>query len=218
MITDDLFGYDASLPPVPELGADTLLMRQFIDDSLALQIIESVKHIHAHAPFRHMTTVTGGRLSASMTSCGQWGWLSDAHGYRYSEYDPLTNKPWPSMPALWRDLAAKAASQAGFEGFVPQTCLINCYKTGSKLSLHQDKDEHHLGAPVVGFSLGIPAIFCWGGLSRQDQTLQFPLFHGDALVFGGADRLRYHGILPIKRHHHALLKSCRLSLTFRQIF
>lgn len=212
-----LFGYDSNLFNTPDLGKDTLLIRQFLDDELVLRLIDTIKQIHAQAPFRHMRTAGGGRLSVSMTSCGQWGWLSDHHGYRYSACDPLTQQPWPAMPDWLYALACIAARRAGFADFDPQTCLINCYKVGSKLSLHQDKDEQQVGAPVVGFSLGIPALFCWGGQTRQKKTIQFPLLHGDALIFGGVDRLRYHGILPVPMNHHPLLKSCRISLTFRQL-
>jgi len=84
------------------------------------------------------------------------------------------------------------------------------------LSLHQDKDERNFKAPIVSVSLGLSATFLFGGLERADKSLRIPLEHGDVVVWGGVDRLRYHGILPLKTGHHPLLGEQRINFTFRR--
>ena len=101
------------------------------------------------SPFRHMLTPGGRRMSVAMTSCGQLGWVSDARGYRYDAIDPVTGRAWPQMPASFARLAAEAAKRAGFEGFAPDSCMVNRYEPGAKLSLHQDRDERDFSAPIV---------------------------------------------------------------------
>ncbi|MCK7577066.1 MAG: alpha-ketoglutarate-dependent dioxygenase AlkB [Chromatiales bacterium] len=145
------------------------------------------------------------------------GWVSDRTGYRYVAQDPLTGRSWPPLPARFLQLAHAAAAQAGFAGFLPDACLINRYEPDARLSLHQqDRDERDLSAPIVSVSLGLPAVFLWGGLKRKDPTRRIPLVHGDVLVWGGPDRLRYHGVLPLKAGHHAALGDQRINLTFRK--
>jgi alkylated DNA repair protein (DNA oxidative demethylase) len=151
-----------------------------------------------------------------MTNCGHLGWISDKSGYSYSAVDPESGKTWPAMPAPFLRLATNAASEAGFSGFVPNACLINRYEAGTKLSLHQDKDEKDFSQPIVSVSLGIPAVFLFGGLKRTDKTQRFVVQHGDVIVWGGPSRLRYHGILPVKEGKHPLLGSYRVNLTFRK--
>ncbi|MES3012997.1 MAG: alpha-ketoglutarate-dependent dioxygenase AlkB, partial [Pseudomonadota bacterium] len=129
--------------------------------------------------------------------------------------DPERGVPWPAMPASFMRLAAQAASSAGFEGFVPDACLINRYLPGAKLSLHQDRDERDLGAPIVSVSLGLPAIFLFGGLRRADKPQRALLRHGDVVVWGGPSRLRFHGVLPLAQGAHARLGGQRINLTFR---
>ena len=179
-------------------------------------ILEAIPRIEEQAPFRHMQTPGGLRMSVAMTNCGSRGWVSDKKGYRYVPEDPDTGKPWPSMPAAWRQLALKAAAEAGFPDFQPDACLINRYEPGTRLSLHQDKDERDYGAPVVSVSLGMPAVFLFGGAKRTDKTLRVPLTHGDVVVWGGPARLFYHGIAPLKEDHHPLLGNRRINLTFRK--
>jgi alkylated DNA repair protein (DNA oxidative demethylase) len=172
----------------------------------------------ASSPFRHMVTPGGFRMSVAMTNCGSWGWVSDRTGYRYADIDPETGRPWPSMPEAFRQLATEAATQAGFPGFAPDACLINRYVAGAKLSLHQDKDERELGAPIVSASLGTPAVFLFGGLRRADRPQRIPLGHGDVVVWGGPARLRYHGVLPLADAEHPLLGRERINLSFRNAF
>lgn len=172
--------------------------------------------IEAASPFRHMHTPGGHRMSVAMTCCGRLGWVTDRRGYRYTDRDPLSDRPWPVMPDPWRELAARAARQAGFDTFTADACLINRYAPGARMALHQDKDERDHRWPVVSVSLGLPAIFQFGGLQRSDKAQRVSLFHGDVLVWGREDRLRFHGILPIAEGHHPLLGAQRINLTFRK--
>lgn len=168
------------------------------------------------APFRHMVTPGGYTMSVAMSNCGILGWITDENGYRYELIDPLSGKSWPPMPHSFVKLATSAALQAGFSGFIPDACLINRYEPKSRLSLHQDRDEKDFAAPIVSVSLGIPAIFLFGGFKRSDKLQRLPLRHGDIVVWGGPSRLRYHGILPLKENDHSLVGKYRLNLTFRK--
>jgi alkylated DNA repair protein (DNA oxidative demethylase) len=172
--------------------------------------------IVAQAPFRHMVTPGGFRMSVALTNCGSCGWVTDRTGYRYDPIDPQSGKPWPCMPELFLRLAENAAEAAGFEGFSPDACLINRYSPGARVSLHQDKNERDFSAPIVTVSLGVPAIFLWGGLRREDKVERMQLKHGDIMVWGGPSRLRYHGVSPIKENYHQLTGNNRISLTFRK--
>jgi alkylated DNA repair protein (DNA oxidative demethylase) len=168
------------------------------------------------APFRHMLTPGGRRMSVAMTNCGAWGWVSDRSGYRYASEDPVTGLAWPAMPELFRDLASGAAERAGFPGFEPDACLVNRYQPGARLSLHQDRDERDFGAPIVSVSLGVPAVFQLGGEKRSDRAQRITLTHGDVVVWGGPARLRFHGILPLADGRHPLTGRCRINLTLRR--
>ena len=168
------------------------------------------------APFRHLVTPGGHRMSVAMTSCGTAGWVSDRTGYRYTAIDPETRQPWPPMPDAFVDLALRAADKAGYANFRPDACLINRYGPGAKLSLHQDKDELDFNAPIVSVSFGLPATFLFGGLNRNDKTARYRLAHGDVVVWGGPARLAYHGVLPLADGDHPLLGSQRINLTFRK--
>lgn len=180
------------------------------------EILAALQDVAAKAPFRHMITPGGYRMSVAMTNCGPLGWVSDKTGYRYQAVDPDSGASWPEMPAAFANLAESAASVAGFLSFAPDACLINRYEPGAKLSLHQDKDEHDFRQPIVSVSLGLPAIFLFGGLNRHEKTARIPLAHGDVVVWGGPSRLRYHGIAPLKEAHHPLLGGFRINLTFRK--
>jgi DNA oxidative demethylase len=180
-------------------------------------LIAALRDIVAAAPFRHMETPGGHRMSVAMTNCGSAGWVTDRTGYRYSATDPESGKPWPAMPSLLRELADGAAERAGFAGFAPDVCLINRYVPGAKMSLHQDKDELDFGAPIVSVSLGLPAIFMFGGLKRTDKPRRFRLEHGDIAVWGGPSRLFFHGVAPLADGDHPVMGPQRLNLTFRKI-
>lgn len=182
----------------------------------AKELLAALDSVLLQAPLRQMQTPGGYTMSARLSSCGAMGWTTDRDGYHYSPLDPLSARPWPAMPGVFLALAAAAASSAGFSGFVPDSCLINAYAPGAKMSLHQDKNERCHTAPIVSISLGLPAIFQFGGFERSDPTQRIALFHGDIMVWGGVDRLRYHGVMPIKPGHHSLLGEQRINITLRQ--
>ncbi|BCL85843.1 DNA oxidative demethylase AlkB [Ralstonia pseudosolanacearum] len=216
MTTRDLFADHA---PADDrriaLGEAAVVLRGFaLAEAPAL--LAAIDDIARQAPFRHMVTPGGFEMSVALTNCGALGWTSDRRGYRYAARDPQTGQPWPPLPDCFLRLARDAAAAAGFPGFTPDACLINRYVPGARLSLHQDKDERDYGALIVSVSLGMPAVFLWGGHRRTDKTQRVPLFHGDMVVWGGPDRLRYHGVLPLKEAAHPLLGAQRINLTLRR--
>lgn len=178
-------------------------------------LLGEIERIAAAAPFRHMSTPGGQRMSAAMTNCGTAGWVTDRSGYRYEPLDPQSGQPWPAMPADFTSLARRAAARAGFAAFEPDVCLINRYVPGARMSLHQDRDERDFGAPIVSVSLGLPATFLWGGLKRADRPQRIRLSHGDVVVWGGPARLVFHGVAPLADGCHRLLGRRRINLTFR---
>lgn len=180
-------------------------------------LLAGIAGVAAQAPFRHLATPGGHTMQVAMTNCGRYGWCSDRRGYRYDRRDPQSGKLWPAMPPAFLRLAADAAAAAGFPGYVPDACLVNRYAPGTRLSLHQDRDEDDRVAPIVSVSLGLPATFLFGGFARGDRTVRVALVHGDVVVWGGADRLRFHGVLPVKPGHHPVVGGQRLNLTFRKV-
>jgi len=197
------------------LGERALVLRGFARHQAAALVAE-VAEITASAPFRNMITPGGFRMSVAMTNCGRAGWVTDRKGYRYELVDPITGCLWPPMPPSFRRLAAAAAEAAGFAGFEPDACLINRYKPGTRLSLHRDENERDLTAPIVSVSLGLPAIFLFGGYSRGDRPRRIELESGDVVVWGGPDRLVYHGVAPLAEGDDPLTGHCRINLTFRK--
>ncbi|MGI8959823.1 MAG: DNA oxidative demethylase AlkB [Bryobacteraceae bacterium] len=179
-------------------------------------LVKSVEEVASAAPFRNMITPGGYRMSVAMTNCGPVGWVSDPSGYRYDSVDPATGHSWPPIPASFLRIARRAATEAGFERFNPDACLINRYEPGARLTLHQDKDEQDFNAPIVSVSLGLPATFLFGGLRRKDRPRRYRLENGDVAVWGGPARLAYHGIAPLKDGDHPLTGRCRINLTFRK--
>lgn len=213
---DDLFaGLDENPRYKEALTEGACLLHGYARDP-ATGFLETVRRIAKQSPFRQMETPGGYRMSVAMTNCGLFGWTTDRRGYRYTGIDPLTDGPWPTMPNDFYDFARLAAAEADYPAFSPDVCLINWYAPGTKLSLHQDKDEADLRAPIVSVSLGLPATFLFGGLMRHDPIRRLLLTHGDVLVWGGASRLRYHGVLPIKNGNHPATGNCRINLTFRR--
>jgi alkylated DNA repair protein (DNA oxidative demethylase) len=215
-VTADLFeSLDAAGPAREQLAKGAVLLRGFARPQQH-ELITAVEAVIAQAPFRHLITPGGHRMSVAMTNCGSFGWVSDASGYRYDSIDPVSAKPWPPMPPLFRKLAEQAAAEAGFAGFGPDACLINRYEPGTRLTLHQDRDERNLGAPIVSVSLGLPATFLFGGMKRSDKTQRYRLEHGDVAVWGGPSRLAFHGVAPLADGEHGLLGRKRINLTFRR--
>lgn len=179
-------------------------------------LLEALARVVEEAPFRRMLTPGGRQMSVAMTNCGALGWVSDRGGYRYSAEDPRTGHPWPAMPAAFLALAAGAAARAGFPGFAPDACLVNRYDPEARLSLHQDKDERDFSAPIVSVSLGLPAVFLFGGERRSERPRRVTLVHGDVVVWGGPARLRYHGVLPLADGSHPATGRHRINLTLRR--
>jgi alkylated DNA repair protein (DNA oxidative demethylase) len=208
----DLFGNIA--PIETALAGVNLLKGYALKDEATL--LADLECIITQAPFRHMVTPSGFAMSVAMSNCGELGWVTDRQGYRYANLDPLTQKPWPAMPDSFLVLARAAALEAGYADFVPDACLVNRYQAGARMGLHQDKNERDFTQPIVSVSLGVPATFQFGGLKRNDEALNIPLYHGDVVVWGGEARLRYHGVLPLKANMHPALGAVRINLTFRK--
>ena len=212
----DLFD-DLPLPPegaLTHIAPGAVLLHGFARDGDAA-LLQAIESVLSQAPLRHWQTPGGYTMSVAMSNCGPLGWVSDPSGYRYAAVDPLSGQPWPAMPACLLDLARRAAAQAGYANFTPDACLINDYVPGAKLSLHQDKDEKDLSAPIVSLSMGLPAVFLFGTPSRKDSPRRWRLVHGDVVVWGGPSRLAYHGVTALADGEHALLGRRRLNLTFR---
>ena len=215
-MTADLFDSLPDVRPSREpIAEGAVLLRGFAKPAED-KLIAALREIVEQAPFRHMSTPGGRQMSVAMTNCGDAGWVTDCGGYRYDGADPQSGKPWPSMPSSFRVLTAQAAAEAGFDGFAPDACLINLYEPGARMSLHQDRDEGDFGAPIVSVSLGLPAIFLFGGLQRSDKTQRYRLEHGDIVVWGGPARLVFHGVAPLADGEHAVMGRQRINLTFRK--
>ena len=218
LFTPDLVGAESF--ETPDLRREPLSDGAWLLHGFALvrmeEILATVERVAQAAPFRHMETPGGFRMSVAMTNCGDWGWVSDHRGYRYESCDPASGTPWPSMPPAFSEFAEAAAAVAGFAHFAPDACLINRYVPGARLTLHQDRDERNFDAPIVSVSLGLPAVFLWGGDARRDRQQRLPLLHGDVVVWGGPARMRHHGVAQLKEGCHPLLGSRRINLTFRR--
>ena len=207
---DDFFD-ERTLP----LGEGGIVLRGFARDQAAA-LVAAVEKITATAPFRNMITPGGFQMSVAMTNCGWAGWVTDRKGYRYTPVDPMTGRRWPPIPALFSRLAANAAAAAGYPGFEPDACLMNLYEPGTRLSLHRDDNERDMSAPIVSVSLGLPALFLFGGHQRGDRPRRIPLESGDVVVWGGPLRLVYHGVAPLAEGEHPLTGRRRINLTFRK--
>ena len=197
-----------------ELAPGAVLLRGFAAGD-SDQLLADVRGIAAAAPFRHMETPGGHRMSVAMTNCGASGWVADRRGYRYDANDPETGVPWPAMPQSFALLAARAAAAAGYRDFAPDACLVNRYEPGARMSLHQDRDERDFTQPIVSVSLGLPIVFQFGGLRRAEPTQRVPLEHGDVVVWGGPSRRRFHGVLTLRAGAHESVGPFRINLTLR---
>jgi alkylated DNA repair protein (DNA oxidative demethylase) len=180
------------------------------------QLLEALHNVTDKAPFRHMVTPGGYTMSVAMTNCGEAGWVTDRTGYRYDRIDPESQLPWPKMPESFAALAAQAATDSGYPSFAPDACLVNRYEPGARLTLHQDKNERDFDQPIVSVSLGLPAVFQFGGFKRTDPRRRYTLRHGDVVVWGGPSRLRFHGVQELKDGEHPALGRARINLTFRR--
>jgi alkylated DNA repair protein (DNA oxidative demethylase) len=216
LLTADLFERLSDARPSQEVIAEGAVLLRGFAKPFEADLIAALRDVVEQAPFRHMVTPGGHQMSVAMTNCGSAGWVTDRSGYRYDANDPEAGRPWPAMPPSFRELAGQAADRAGFGGFSPDACLVNRYQPGARMSLHQDKDEHDFGAPIVSVSLGLPAVFLFGGLKRSDRPRRFRLQHGDVVVWGGPARLVFHGVAPLADGEHALMGRQRINLTFRK--
>jgi alkylated DNA repair protein (DNA oxidative demethylase) len=215
-MTADLFDCRLDAGPAEEKIADGAVLLRGFARPFEPDLIPALRAVAGQAPFRHMQTPGGYQMSVAMTNCGQFGWVTDRSGYRYDAIDPQTGKAWPPMPAVFALLARRAAERAGFGHFAPDACLINSYEPGARMSLHQDRDERDFAAPIVSVSLGLPAIFLFGGPKRADKPRRYRLQHGDVVVWGGPSRLFFHGVAPLADGEHPLLGRQRINLTFRK--
>ena len=197
------------------LAEGATILRGFAEPS-ARALVDVIAEITAASPFRNMVTPGGYTMSVAMTNCGRLGWVTDRRGYRYDPLDPLSGEPWPALPPIYRDLATRAADAAGYAGFEPDACLVNRYEPGTRLSLHQDRNERDFTAPIVSVSLGLPAVFLFGGARRQDRASRVRLESGDVVVWGGPTRLTFHGVAPLADGEHPLTGRHRINLTFRK--
>jgi alkylated DNA repair protein (DNA oxidative demethylase) len=214
-MTLDLFAADAPELEDAVLDPGAVVLRGFAV-ARALALKRALDVVTAASPFRHLVTPGGFRMSVAMTNCGELGWVSDRRGYRYDPVDPESGARWPALPDTFRALARDAAARAGYPDFAPDACLVNRYEPGARLSMHQDRDEKDLRAPIVSVSLGLPAVFLWGGDERGDRARRVALQHGDVVVWGGPSRLRFHGISPLKDGEHPFAGALRINLTFRK--
>ena len=197
------------------LAEGATILRGFVEAS-ARALVGAIADITAASPFRNMVTPGGYTMSVAMTNCGRLGWVTDRRGYRYDPLDPLSGEPWPALPPIYRDLATRAADAAGYAGFEPDACLVNRYEPGTRLSLHQDRNARDFTAPIVSVSLGLPAVFLFGGARRQDRASRVRLESGDVVVWGGPTRLTFHGVAPLADGEHPLTGRHRINLTFRK--
>lgn len=209
--------------PEPDLFADARAAMPLQPGAMLLggfavpvadDLLADLRRIEEQAPFRNMVTPGGWPMSVAMTNCGSVGWVTDRTGYRYDPCDPETGRTWPEMPSSFRSLAERAAGVAGYAAFAPDSCLMNRYEPGSRLSLHQDRNERDFNAPIVSVSLGLPATFLWGGATRAKRPMRVRLFHGDVVVWGGPSRLAFHGVDTLRGGDQAA-GAFRYNLTFR---
>jgi DNA oxidative demethylase len=200
-------------PVVVLLAPQVVLLRGF---AATAPLLAGIATVAAAAPFRHLRTPGGGRMSVAMTNCGTLGWHSDTRGYRYLARDPDSGRPWPPMPPAFLALAAAAATAGGFPGFEPDCCLVNRYLPGAQLGTHRDQDESDMRQPIVSVSIGLPAVFVWYGATRKGPPLPVRVADGDVVVWGGAARAGYHGVRRLAAPPDAVAEPVRHNLTFRR--
>jgi DNA oxidative demethylase len=211
VITSDLFACPSAAEPI---APHVTLLRGFAAPTTPF--VECIEAIARRAPFRHLVTPGGGRMSVAMTNCGPLGWHSDRRGYRYVERDPEGGEPWPAMPSSFVALAEAAAERGGFPGFAPDACLVNRYEPGARMGTHRDHDELDLSHPIVSVSIGVPAVFLWYGDSRRGSPLRVTLADGDVVVWGADARGGYHAVKPLAVARHPATGALRYNLTFRR--
>jgi alkylated DNA repair protein (DNA oxidative demethylase) len=198
-----------------ELRPGVLHWPGYLDRPAQEALVTALREVVREAPFyTPCMPRTGKPFSVRMTNCGSLGWVSDKAGYRYQRTHPETGRPWPPMPAV---LVETWQALSGYP-HPPEACLVNFYGPGTRMGLHQDRDEEDFDAPVLSLSLGDTALFRIGGTSRRDATVSLRLSSGDALLFGGPARLAFHGIDRIMPGTSTLLREPgRINLTLRRV-
>ena len=198
-----------------QISPGVVLAPGYLDRTAQESLLATLRTVLAQAPlYTPRMPKSGKPLSVRMSNCGALGWVTDETGYRYQATHPETGAPWPPMPgallAAWRELSGYPHP--------PEACLINHYGAEARMGLHQDRDEQDFAAPVVSLSLGDSCQFRLGGTSRRDPTRALRLASGDALVFGGAARLAFHGVDRILPGTSTLLpEGGRINLTLRRV-
>ncbi|MGR6871627.1 alpha-ketoglutarate-dependent dioxygenase AlkB [Pseudomonas sp. HK3] len=202
-----------SQPEVHNLGDGIFHIKQFAPSELCLHLISLITE---QAPLRQMMTPMGHLTQVKMTNCGQYGWISDSNGYRYSPIDPTSQKSWPAMPDALLKIHKEACELAGLTSFKPDACLINHYDIGLAMGRHQDKDELDLSWPIVSISIGLPAVFQVFSMQRNSPAKNILLEDGDVIILSGQSRSFYHGVKPIKADILQPNLSQRFNLTLRK--
>lgn len=208
------------MAPLLDLGAaeerllGVRIVRGLLNADRQQSLLAEIRLVLKTAPLVRYATPWGRKMSVAMSNAGQWGWISGTNGYGYDRCHPETGQPWPAIPEgalqVWRQVVAEAPA--------PQCCLINHYGEGARMGLHQDADEIDFSAPVVSISLGDPARFRVGGLSRKGKTQSTILESGDVAVLEGDSRKAYHGIDGIRFGESSLLEEGgRFNLTLRVV-
>ncbi|HEX3654128.1 MAG TPA: alpha-ketoglutarate-dependent dioxygenase AlkB [Rhizomicrobium sp.] len=198
-----------------EVGPGILLCRGALAAETQQSLTRKIFELAKCAPFyRPRMPISGKPFSVEETNFGSLGWVSDEHGYRYSNTHPETGEPWPAIPNLLLRLWRSATQYPE----APECCLVNLYRGAARMGLHQDRDEEAIDAPVLSISLGDSAIFRIGGVTRRSPTKSLRLESGDVLTFGGPARLAYHGIDRVVPDTSRLIPGGgRINLTLRRI-
>jgi len=184
-----------------------------LDRSEQIALVQDLRLVARQAPFRHLVTPGGKRMSAQMTAAGEFGWNSDGRGYQYAALQ-RNGDPWPAIPSRLRNLWQKLLPSAK----APQSCLINYYGEDAKMGMHQDKDEADTAQPVLSVSLGDDALFRVGTVLRGGKTSSVWLKSGDVAILDGESRLAYHGIEKIRFGSSTLLQNKgRINVTMRVV-
>jgi alkylated DNA repair protein (DNA oxidative demethylase) len=184
-----------------------------LDATAQAGLVQAVLAAAKDAPFYTPVTPGGLPMRVQMTGMGPLNWITDAAGYRYEAQHPATGRPWPPMPQVLLDLWAALADPA----VPPDACLVNLYREGARMGLHQDRDEADFGFPVLSVSLGDTAVFRIGGRKRTDPTRSLRLSSGDVCLLAGEARLAFHGVDRILSGSSRLIPGGgRINLTLRR--
>lgn len=176
-------------------------------------MLADLREVARAAPVMRPVTRRG-PMSVRMTSAGRLGWVADRRGYRYEAVHPETGAPWPPIPdsvlAVWRAVSGVEAD--------PDSCLVNLYREGARMGMHQDCDEWDFSFPVVSISLGDEALFRVGSVEKGGPTASLWLRSGDVAVMAGVARLVHHGIDRLREGSSTLIPGGgRINVTLRVV-